>query len=101
MNQKPTRVHHMDSMAHTCAQTAWTPGTALRTHLTATTRKHKGSGAHRGRTTPQVGRTDLVAANPLLPCGVSWLALESIPRVLVGVLTPVFRPINRSGWGLE
>jgi hypothetical protein len=63
-------------------QTAWTPGTALRTHLTTTMRKHKGSRDHRGRPTPQVGRTYLVAANSLLPRGVSWLALESIPGLL-------------------
>jgi hypothetical protein len=42
-------------------QTAWTPGTTLRIHQVATTRKHKGSGAHRGSADP-TGR-------PNRPCG--------------------------------
>jgi hypothetical protein len=50
----------------------WTPRTALRTHLTATTRKHKGSGAHRGSANPW-GR-------PNRPCG-----CQSPPSTLLTV----------------
>jgi hypothetical protein len=88
-------------MCPNCLQTAWTPGTKLRTHLIATTRKHKGSGAHRGSADP-TGR-------PNRPCGRQyppstwWLLISSGTHS--GVLGVSSRscptPINRSEEGLE
>jgi hypothetical protein len=51
-NQRATRGCHMDWRAHehpNHLKTMWTSGTDLRTHRTATTRKHRLRWAHRGR----------------------------------------------------
>jgi hypothetical protein len=66
----------LNRLKNTC-----TPGTDLRTHRTATPRKHTPSGAHLGSTDPRIGRTDLGSVDLGLPRGACPLVLEAIPRV--------------------
>jgi hypothetical protein len=76
----PMRPNHLN--------TTWAPRTALRTHLTATWRKHKtrgptqGSADPTGRPTPQVGRTASGLAHHGLSRVHSWLSPWHIPRML-------------------
>jgi hypothetical protein len=82
----------LNRLKNTCTQ-----GSDLRTHKTATWRKHTPSGAHRGSADP-TGR-------PNRPCGrhsgaSMWWLLVGPSLHLGGVCiqsTPVLRPINRRG----
>jgi hypothetical protein len=69
----PERLNRLKS---TC-----TPGTDLRAHKTATSRKHTPSGAHLGSADPRIGRTDLGSVDPGLPRGACPLVLEAVPGV--------------------
>ena len=81
------------------AKIGWTPGTDLRTHRTATRRKHTPSGAHRGSADP-TGR-------PNRPCGrhpeaSMWCFPIGPRRHSRGVCihsSPVPGPINRRRGG--
>jgi hypothetical protein len=58
-----------------------TPRTDLRTHRTATPRKHTPSGAYMGSADPRISRTALGLVDPGLPRGACPLVLEAIPEV--------------------
>jgi hypothetical protein len=100
-NQELTCVHHMDPMAHKCAQTA----SKQHRHLELTweptwqppRESTRGVGPTGSRSTPQVGRTDLVAANALLPHG-DPSRMWSPFRGCSGVLTKLPSPYKYK-WG--
>jgi hypothetical protein len=100
-NQRTTCGRHMDWRAHepNHLKTPWTPGTAMRTHLIATTRKHNTRGPTGGRSSPRIGWTDLGSVDPGLPRGASLLVLQWIPAVFGGALTPVPGCVNRRRGG--
>jgi hypothetical protein len=54
-NQRSTHGRHIDGWAHRQAnrlKTKWAPGTDLRTHMAATTRKNSLRWAHKGSADP-------------------------------------------------